>query len=43
MILVDTSVWIDYLRQSDNQLIAAFLLGQVLIHSWVWRTWHVAH
>jgi len=35
MILVDTSVWIDHLRQGDNQLVAALLAGQVLIHFWV--------
>jgi hypothetical protein len=35
MTLVDTSVWIDHLRQGDDELVAALLAGQVLIHPWV--------
>jgi len=35
MTLVDTSVWIDHLRQGDDELVAALLVGQVLIHPWV--------
>lgn len=32
MILVDTSVWIDHLRQGDAQLAAALQTGQVRVH-----------
>src|SRR5579863_561315 len=35
MILVDTSVWVDHLRQSDPQLSKALLDGQVLMHPFV--------
>ena len=35
MMLVDTSVWIDHLRRGDDELVAALLAGQVLIHPWV--------
>ncbi len=35
MILLDTSVWIDHLRDSDHQVVAALERGQVLGHSWV--------
>ena len=35
MILVDTSVWIDHLRNTDNQLQAALTEGEVLMHSFV--------
>lgn len=35
MILVDTSVWIDHLRQGDAQLAALLARGQVLGHPFV--------
>lgn len=35
MILVDTSVWIDHLRQGDAQLAAALQTGQVWVHPFV--------
>lgn len=35
MILVDTSVWIDHLRQGDVQLAAALQAGQVWVHPFV--------
>lgn len=35
MILVDTSVWIDHLRQSDPGLTQALQGGQVLVHPFV--------
>ena len=35
MILVDTSVWIDHLRQVDPTLVAALEAGQVLVHPFV--------
>lgn len=35
MILVDTSVWIDHLRQGDTQLAAALEAGQVRVHPFV--------
>ncbi len=35
MILVDTSVWVDHLRSSDEQLVQALLDDQVLGHPWV--------
>lgn len=35
MILVDTSVWIDYLRYGDPALADALEAGQVLVHSFV--------
>ena len=35
MILVDTSVWIDHLRQGDAGLVAALESGGVLVHPFV--------
>jgi predicted nucleic acid-binding protein len=35
VILVDTSVWIDHLRQSDSQLVAILEHGEALIHPFV--------
>ncbi len=35
MILVDTSVWIDYLRAGDSELAGLLQDGQVLVHPWV--------
>lgn len=35
MILVDTSVWVDHLRASDNQLFTLLQAGQVLAHPFV--------
>ena len=35
MILIDTSVWIDHLRQRDDHLVIILLAGHVLIHPWV--------
>lgn len=35
MILVDTSVWIDHLRASDEQLTQLLEAGQVLVHPFV--------
>ena len=35
MILVDTSVWSDHLRQGDRQLAAALEAGQVRVHPFV--------
>lgn len=35
MILVDTSVWIDHLRSSDEQLANLLVAGQVAIHPMV--------
>lgn len=35
MILVDTSVWIDHLRQGDAELTRLLNLGQVLAHPFV--------
>ena len=35
MILVDTSVWIDYLRSGDTELAALLQNGDVLAHPWV--------
>ena len=35
MILVDTSVWVDYLRKGDARLKALLGAGQVLVHSFV--------
>lgn len=35
MILVDTSVWIDHLRVSDERLTQLLVAGQVLVHPFV--------
>ena len=35
MMLVDTSVWVDHLRQGDAQLAAALQAGQVRVHPFV--------
>ena len=35
MILVDTSVWIDHLRRSDEVLVQLLVSGQVLAHPFV--------
>ena len=35
MILVDTSIWIDHLRQSDERLTRLLNQGQVLAHPYV--------
>lgn len=35
MILVDTSVWVDYLRRADAQLADLLERGQVLMHPFV--------
>ena len=35
MILADTSVWIDHLRQGDETLVALLANGQVLAHPFV--------
>lgn len=35
MILVDTSVWIDHLRASDERMTQRLLAGQVLAHPFV--------
>lgn len=35
MILIDSSVWIDHLRQSDAQVVALLQSGQVLVHPYV--------
>jgi predicted nucleic acid-binding protein len=35
MILVDTSVWIDHLHQSDSVLVEALEANQVLMHPYV--------
>lgn len=35
MILVDTSVWIDYLRTGDTELAALLHNGDVLAHPWL--------
>ena len=35
MILADTSVWVDHLRQSDAQLRAALEANQICIHPMV--------
>lgn len=35
MMLVDTSVWIDHLRQGDAELTVALEAGEVWIHSFV--------
>jgi predicted nucleic acid-binding protein len=35
MILVDTSVWIDHLRASDERLTQLLVAGQVLVHPFV--------
>lgn len=35
MILVDTSIWVDHLRQGEPQLAAALERREVAIHPWV--------
>lgn len=35
MILVDTSVWIDHLRQNDRGLFHALNAGEVLVHPFI--------
>ena len=35
MILVDTSIWIDHLTKSDDDLIALLKLGKVCIHPFI--------
>ena len=35
MILVDTSIWIDHLRASDERLTQLLAAGQVLVHPFV--------
>jgi len=35
VILVDTSVWIDHLRNSDSTLVNLLNIGQVLVHPFV--------
>ena len=35
MILVDTSVWVDHLRNGDSELVARLETGQVLTHPFV--------
>ena len=35
MILVDTSVWIGHLRQTDAQLVQLLNAGQVLVHPFI--------
>jgi predicted nucleic acid-binding protein len=35
VILVDTSIWIDHLRQSDAHLVTALQTGQVLVHPFI--------
>ena len=35
MILVDTSIWIDHLRQGDDTLVALLAKGQALVHPFV--------
>lgn len=35
MILVDTSVWIDFLRQSESSLVQMLESNQVVVHPWV--------
>ena len=35
MILVDTSVWVDHLRATDNQLVSLLSKGEVLVHPFV--------
>lgn len=35
MILVDTSVWVDHFRRTDEDLRALLLRGEILTHPWV--------
>jgi predicted nucleic acid-binding protein len=35
LILVDTSVWVDHLREGDDQLAALLEKGQVLMHPFI--------
>lgn len=35
MILVDTSVWIDHLRKTDNDLVAHLELGSITCHPFI--------
>jgi predicted nucleic acid-binding protein len=35
VILVDTSVWVDHLREKDSRLVALLQAGQVLAHPFV--------
>ena len=35
MILIDTSVWVDYLRAGDRTLVRLLVNGQVLVHPFV--------
>lgn len=35
MILVDTSIWIDHLKNSDGHMKALLMAGQVLMHPYV--------
>lgn len=35
MLLVDTSIWIDHLRQGDSLLSEALGKGMVVVHDWV--------
>ena len=35
MILVDTSIWVDHLRNGDRKLVGLLQHGRVLAHPWV--------
>ena len=35
MILVDTSVWVDHLREKDDQLASLLLANQVMVHPFI--------